>query len=58
MSATTMAVATSTETLEPPPRSGKAALPVPDAAMSVHAWGAAPSDFLIVQAGPRQFKQC
>jgi hypothetical protein len=41
MSATTMAVATTTETLEPPPVSwpGQAALPVSDAAMSVHALG-------------------
>src|SRR3981189_2729889 len=42
MSATTMAVATRTETVDPPAvRSpGHAALPVSDAVISVHAWGA------------------
>jgi hypothetical protein len=39
ISATTMAVATVTETVDPPPESwpGHAALPVPDAAMPVYA---------------------
>src|SRR5450631_2707096 len=43
MSATTMAVATTTETLDPSPgsRLGQAAPPVSDAAMSVHALGRA-----------------
>jgi hypothetical protein len=42
MSATTMAVATRTETVDPPAvRSpGHAALPVSDAVISVHTWGA------------------
>jgi hypothetical protein len=42
MSATTIAVATTTETVDPPPgsRLGQAALPVPDTAISVHALGA------------------
>jgi hypothetical protein len=53
-----MAVATRTETLEPlaGSRPGNAALPVCDAAMSVHALGPAAFDFFIVQAAPRQFK--
>src|SRR3981189_1672504 len=58
MSATTMAVATMTETVVPAPESrpGHAALSVPDAAMprlTRHA-----RDSFIVQAGPVQFKQC
>jgi hypothetical protein len=58
MSATTMAVATITETVDPPPgsRPGHAAVPVSDAAMPVHIWGVAPACF-IVQADPYQFKQ-
>jgi hypothetical protein len=55
-----MAVATTTETVEPPPVSwpGQAALPVSDAAISVHALERAHArDFFIVQAGPFQFKQ-
>jgi hypothetical protein len=61
MSATTMAVATMTETVDPPPgsRTGHAALPVSDAVMPVHTWGVRRArDFSIVQAGPCQFKQC
>src|SRR5882757_9578953 len=60
MSATTMAVATMTETVVPAPESrpGHAALSVPDAAMPVHALRVTPRDFCIVQAGPVQFKQC
>jgi hypothetical protein len=61
MSATTMAVATKTETVDPLPgsRPGHAALPVSDVAMPVHTWGVHHAhDFLIVQAGPCQFKQC
>src|ERR1700738_4500098 len=44
MSATTMAVATMTETVVPPPESrpGQAALPVSDAAMPIHALRVAP----------------
>jgi hypothetical protein len=44
MSATTMAVATMTETEDPLPgsRPGQAALPVSDAAISVHALGVTP----------------
>jgi hypothetical protein len=56
-----MAVATITETVDPPPgsRLGHAALPVSDAVMPVHAWGVRHAlDFFIVQAGPCQFKQC
>jgi len=58
MSATTMAVATMTETVVPPPESrpGHAALSVPDAAIPVHAL-VTPAG-LIVQAGQWQFKQC
>jgi hypothetical protein len=43
MSATTMAVATITETVDPPPgsRPGHGALSVSDAAISVHALGVA-----------------
>jgi hypothetical protein len=53
-----MAVATPTETVEPPPasRPGPVALPVSDAAMPVHASGIPPR-FFIVRAGPFQFKQ-
>src|SRR4051794_19894566 len=60
MSATTIAIATITETLDPPvgSRLGHAALPISDAVMSVHALGAHARDFFIVQAGPPQFKQC
>jgi hypothetical protein len=62
MSATTMAVATMTETEDPPGSwPGHAALPVPDVAMSVsvHAPGVVRAPrFFIVQAGPCQFKQC
>jgi hypothetical protein len=65
MSATTMAAATTTETVDPLPgsRPGQAALPVSDAAMliqalSVKASGVMPLSFFIVQAAPRQFKQC
>jgi hypothetical protein len=59
MSATTMAVATTTETVDPPPgsRLGHAALPVPSAAISVHASGHHAPDFFIVQVAPCQFKQ-
>jgi hypothetical protein len=57
MSATTIAVATMTETVDPPPgsRLGQAALPVPDTAISVHAPGATPAIF-IVQADFTRFK--
>ena len=62
MSATTMAAATQSETVEPPPavsRPGKAALPASDAAISVHAFGASRPGFAsIVQARAYQFKQC
>jgi hypothetical protein len=60
MSATTMAVATTTDTVEPllGKRPGNAALPVSDAAMSVRASGHLARDFFMVQAGTRQFKQC
>jgi len=53
-----MAVATMTETVDPPPgsRPGHAAVPVSDAAMPVHALGRHARDF-IVQAAPYQFKQ-
>jgi hypothetical protein len=46
--------------VDPPPasRPGHAALPVSDAAMSVHALGHRARDFFIVQVGPCQFKQC
>src|SRR5260370_31034003 len=46
MSATTIAVATSSETDDPPPvsRPGQAEPPDPDAAMSVHALGYTPGD--------------
>jgi hypothetical protein len=59
MSATTMAVATMTETVDPlaGSRPAIAARPVSVAAMPVHALGTAPSDLFIVQAAPYQFKQ-
>src|SRR6058998_136829 len=46
MSATTIAVATSSETDDPPPvsRPGHAGPPDPDAAMSVHALGTTPGN--------------
>jgi hypothetical protein len=54
-----MAVATMTDTVDPPPESrpGHAALPVSDAAMPVHVPGVTPL-ISIVQAGTSQFKQC
>jgi hypothetical protein len=59
MSATTMAVATSSETDDPPPvsRPGQAELPDPDAAISVHALGHHARGFAIVQAEACHFKQ-
>ena len=59
MSATTMATATRTETLEPLPVSepGHAGLPVSDAAISDHTFSAAARS-CIVQADAPQFKQC
>jgi hypothetical protein len=59
MSATTIAVATKTETVEPRPGSGriKAALPVFDAAISDRTFSAARLNPFIVQAGASQFKQ-
>jgi hypothetical protein len=59
MSATTIAVATRTETIEPPPgsRSGNAALPVPDIVMSGPRLGRLRPDARMVQAAPYQFKQ-
>jgi len=59
MSATTIAVATSSETDDPPPvsRPGHAEPPDPDA-MSVHALGHHAREFAIVQAKARHFKQC
>jgi hypothetical protein len=61
MSATTIAVATITETVDPDPgsRPGHAALPVSEAAMPVLALapGRHARDFFIVQAAPTQFKQ-
>jgi len=58
MSATTMAVATITETVDPPPgiRPGHAAVPVSDATMPIHTWGRRARLF-IVQADLYQFKQ-
>jgi hypothetical protein len=55
-----MAAATTTDTVDPPlgSRLGHAALPVPSAAMSVHAAGRHAPDFFIVPVGPNQFKQC
>jgi hypothetical protein len=61
MSATTIAVATMTDTVDPLAGSGPAhaALPVSDAAMSVHALrSASRPGFFIVQADFVQFKQC
>jgi hypothetical protein len=61
MSATTIAVATKSDTEDPPPvsRPGQAEPPVSDAAMSVHTlWGTTPGIFAIVQATARHFKQC
>jgi hypothetical protein len=60
MSATTIAVATSSETDDPPPvsRPGQAEPPDPDAAMSVHALGHQAREFAIVQAKACHFKQC
>jgi len=57
MSATTIAVATTTETEDPPPRSrpGHAALPASDAAMSVRIQGFSPT--FIVQADAAEFKE-
>jgi hypothetical protein len=56
-----MAVATMTETVDPPPvsRPGKAAPPASDPTMSVNALGAPhiPATFFIVQADLYQFKQ-
>jgi hypothetical protein len=59
MSATTMAVATSTETVEPLPgsRLGHAALPVLDDAISVYTPGHRAPDFFIVPTALCQFKQ-
>jgi hypothetical protein len=58
MSATTMAVATTTETVDPPgSRPGQAALPVSIAAMPVHATGVMPLIFSWLQVDPCQFKQ-
>jgi hypothetical protein len=59
MSATTIAIATRTETVEPLPGSGplKAALPVSNAAISDRTFSAARLNAFKVQAGACQFKQ-
>jgi len=59
MSATTIAIATTTETVEPPPGSGpvKAALPVSVAAISVRTFSAARLNRFMVQVAAFQFKQ-
>jgi len=54
-----MAVATSSETDDPPPvsRPGQVELPDPDAAISIHALGHHARGFAIVQAEACHFKQ-